>query len=295
MVKSKKSDGSQFLRFFGPLLDALRTLGGSASGKEAVEQVGRDLRISDAAQNELMSSGSPRFPNQVAWARFYLSREGLLDSSKRGVWSLTKKGWATKLSHEDARQIFAKWVKVFAAERKRRQGQEEPEEVVAEGTGGVSHDYRDALLSIIRDLPPDGFERLSQRLLRESGFIQVVVTGRSGDEGIDGFGTLQINPFVSFRVLFQCKRYRRSVSPSQVRDFRGAMQGRADKGIIITTGTFTTEAQREAARDGAPPIELVDGDTLAAMFEKLEIGLRPIQTFQLDLAFFQEFQKRGEA
>ena len=295
MAKSTKSDGSQFLQFFGPLLDALRKLGGSASGREAIEQVARDLSISDAAQNEVMSSGSPRFPNQVAWARFYLSREGLLDSSKRGVWSLTKKGWATRLSRDDARQIFSKWVKVFSAERKRRRAEGEPEEAVAEATGAVSHEYRDILLSLIRELPPEGFERLCQRLLRESGFIQVVVTGRSGDEGIDGFGTLQINPFVSFKVLFQCKRYRSSVSPSQVRDFRGAMQGRADKGIIITTGTFTAEAQREASRDGAPPIELVDGESLITMFEKLEIGLQPVQTFQLDYAFFQEFQKKSDA
>jgi restriction system protein len=143
-------------------------------------------------------------------------------------------------------------------------------------------------------LPPEGFERLCQRILRESDFIQVVVTGRSGDEGIDGYGTLQINPFVSFKVLFQCKRYSKSVSPGHVRDFRGAMQGRADKGIIITTGTFTAEAQREAARDGAPPIELVDGMALIGMLEKLEIGLKPIQTYQPDFAFFEEFQKKKE-
>ena len=295
MAKQKRSEGAQFVRYFGPLLDALRTLGGSASGKEAVEQVALELKISDEAQNEVMSSGSPRFPNQVAWARFYLSREGLLDSSKRGVWNLTKKGWSTKLSHDEARQLFSKWVKVFAVERKRRQEGEEPEETVAEGTGAVSHDYRDVVLDLIRSLPPEGFERLCQRLLRESGFIQVVVTGRSGDEGIDGFGTLQINPFVSFKVLFQCKRYSRSVTPSQVRDFRGAMQGRADKGIIITTGTFTAEAQREASRDGAPPIELVDATSLIGMLERLEIGLRPIQTYQPDFVFFQEFQKKNDA
>jgi restriction system protein len=166
---------------------------------------------------------------------------------------------------------------------------------VAENTVAASRKYREALLTTVRDLPPDGFERLCQRLLRESGFIEVVVTGRSGDEGIDGFGTLQLNPFVSFKVFFQCKRYRRSVSPSQVRDFRGAMQGRADKGIIITTGTFTAEAQREAARDGAPPIELVDGEALVEMFETLEVGLRPVRTFELDAAFFHEFQKKSEA
>src|SRR5438067_9119761 len=135
-----------------------------------------------------------------------------------------------------------------------------------------------------------GFERLSQRLLREAGFIQVVVTGRGGDEGIDGYGTLQINPLVSFKVLFQCKRYRKSVSPSHVRDFRGAMAGRADKGIIITTGTFTAEARREASRDGAHPIELIDGEKLLDMLEKLELGLKPVTTYEVEHAFFKEFE-----
>ncbi len=67
--------------------------------------------------------------------------------------------------------------------------------------------------------------------------------------------------------------------------------GRADKGIIITTGTFTLEAKKEARRDGVPPIELVDGDTLLEMFEKLELGVVPKQTFDIDERFFDEFQK----
>ncbi len=138
-------------------------------------------------------------------------------------------------------------------------------------------------------LPPSGFERLCQRLLRESGFQQVIVTGRSGDGGIDGNGLLQINPFVSFQVLFQCKRYAGSVSASQIRDFRGAMMGRADKGIILTTGTFTKDAKNEAIRDGAPPIELVDGEKLLAMFEQLELGLKPVTTYEIDDDFFGEF------
>jgi restriction system protein len=140
-------------------------------------------------------------------------------------------------------------------------------------------DHRPALLDLIKSLSPGGFERLSQRLLRESGFQHVSVTGKSGDGGIDGIGTLQMNPFVSFNVLFQCKRYQGAVTPSQVRDFRGAMMGRAEKGLIITTGTFTLEAKKEARRDGVPPIELVDGDILVDMFEKLELGLIPKKDF----------------
>ena len=127
--------------------------------------------------------------------------------------------------------------------------------------------------------------------MREAGFQRVVVTGKSGDGGIDGHGILQMNPFLSFKVLFQCKRYRGAVVPSQVRDFRGAMMGRADKGIIITTGSFTTEANKEARRDGVPPIELIDGDKLIEMFELLEIGLKPKKTFDIDENFFEEFRK----
>jgi restriction system protein len=154
-----------------------------------------------------------------------------------------------------------------------------------------SSDYRTNLLNLIKSLPPSGFERLSQRLLRESGFQKVEVTGRAGDGGIDGVGILQVTPFVSFNILFQCKRYQGAVTPSQIRDFRGAMVGRADKGIIITTGTFTLEAKKEARRDGAPPIELVDGDTLVQMFEKLQLGLLPRTTYDVDEKFFDDFKK----
>ncbi|HLN25411.1 MAG TPA: restriction endonuclease, partial [Patescibacteria group bacterium] len=109
--------------------------------------------------------------------------------------------------------------------------------------------------------------------------------------GIDGYGTLQINPLVSFKVLFQCKRYRNSVSPSHVRDFRGAMAGRADKGIIITTGSFTAEARREASRDGVPPIELIDGEKFVDMLEHLELGVVPVVAFEIDEKFFSEFRE----
>ena len=289
-TKQKKDDGAQFVRYFGPLLDALRGLGGSAKPDEAVDRVSSDLKISDDVLNETLPSGGSRFRNQVAWARFYLVREGLISSSKHGVWSLSEVGFKTTLSQEQARVLFLKWVKIFQEQRKQRNASEPVAEKVAEGTGSVSKDYRDEALEALLSLAPAGFERLSQRLLREAGFTQVVVTGQSGDGGIDGFGILQVNPLVSFKVLFQCKRYAKSVVPSQVRDFRGAMSGRADKGIIITTGTFTAEAKREATRDGAPPIELLDGEKLIDMLERFELGLNPVTTFELDHAFFNEFR-----
>ncbi|MBW2608893.1 MAG: restriction endonuclease [Deltaproteobacteria bacterium] len=147
------------------------------------------------------------------------------------------------------------------------------------------------MLNTLQTLSANGFERISQRLLREAGFEQVIVSGRSGDGGIDGHGILQINPFVSFKVLFQCKRYKGSVSASQIRDFRGAMMGRADKGIILTTGSFTLDAKKEARRDGVPPIEIIDGTKLTEMFEHLELGLKPKKEYEVDYAFFEDFKK----
>jgi restriction system protein len=291
--RTNQSEGAQFVRFFGPILDALRSLGDSATPGEVVEHIASALAIPEETLNEVTPSGALRFPNRVAWARFYLYREGLIGSSRRGIWNLTEKGKTTHLSQEDANAMFQKWSRTFAEERKRGKvdqpaaGEHPPDDDVVTGLG-----YRDQLLAILRDLPPDGFERLSQRLLREAGFVQVFVTGRSGDGGIDGYGTLQVNPLVSFKVLFQCKRYRDAVSSPHVRDFRGAMQGRADKGIIITTGTFTADAQKEANRDGVPPIELVDGSKLVDLFSNLQLGLKPVNTFEIDSDFFTVFREK---
>lgn len=289
-MKKKNLEGAQFVKFFGPVLAALQKLGGSGKPDEVVERIATDLGLSDEEQNDLLPSGESRFRNQVAWARFYLVREGLVGSSKRGVWNLTEQGQTTTLTNAQAREIFLRWVKIFQEQRKAKAAETEPiAEQVAEGTGTPSKDYRAETLELLLGLPPAGFERLSQRLLREAGFTQVNVTGQSGDGGIDGYGTLQINPLVSMKVLFQCKRYTKSVSPSHVRDFRGAMAGRADKGIIVTTGTFTAEARREASRDGVSPIELIDGERLIDMLESLELGLNPVTTYEVNHAFFSEF------
>lgn len=290
--RRKSESGAQFVRYLGPVLDALRKLGGSGAPDEVVERIAADLKIADEVQNEILPSGEPRYRNQVHWARFYLVREGLLDSSKRGVWSLTERGRGTHLTLEQSREIFLRWVKNFQEQRRAKASPEEPAaEQIAEEPGAPSNGYQIETLDLLLKLTPSGFEQLAQRILREAGFTQVVVTGQSGDGGIDGYGTLQINPLVSFKVLFQCKRYTKSVTPSHVRDFRGAMAGRADKGIIITTGSFTAEARREASRDGVPPIELIDSDKLIRMLESLELGLRPVTTYEIDHAFFREFQK----
>jgi restriction system protein len=285
-----KSKGPQFIRFFRPIIEVLKETGGSGTAAEVLDLVIEKMMIPESEQAVVNKSGQSRVRNQIYWAKFYLANEGYIDSSKRGVWSLTEKGLSSDTIAFDALVIFKEIHKNFVKEKK-------PQELIKPLVGETEEeeieppDHRTHLLNLIKSLPPSGFERLSQRLLRESGFQKVAVTGKSGDGGIDGVGILQVNPFVSFNVLFQCKRYQGAVTPAQIRDFRGAMMGRADKGIIITTGTFTIEAKKEARRDGAPPIELVDGDTLVQMFEQLQLGLIPRTTYDVDEKFFDDFKK----
>jgi restriction system protein len=290
--------GSRFARYLNPVLAAVRTLGGSARPREVYDYVARTLGISDAERSIPNQSGVSRFENDVAWARFYLARAGYLDASRHGVWALTDNGRAVaeltdseipdliRQVQADSRSVPSPAPLPAASDSTRDAGDDEAESEPPDLPKGT---YREEALEILRAVSPAGFERFCQRLLREAGFQQVRVTGRSGDGGIDGIGILQVNPFVSFKVLFQSKRYAGSVTPAQVRDFRGAMMGRADKGLILTTGTFTADAQAEAVRDGVPPIELVDGHGLVTLLEQLELGLRPKQTFEVDRAFFEDF------
>lgn len=271
-VAQKKQ--AQFVKWFGPLLDALRDLGDSGRPREVSDRIANNLNIPDAVLDETLKSGGRRFHNQVAWARQYLVWEGLLDSSKHGTWTLTQKGRTTHITELEARAIFKKWVAIHAENRKQKAAEEQDahdEEELAPDLPSASEKL--SLIKVLRSLSPLGFEKVSRELLRESGFENVEITGGSADGGIDGFGTLEINPFVSFKVLFQCKRYAEGnlVGRSQVGDFRNAMIGRAEKGIIITTSSFTNAAVLEANREGAPQVELVDGIKLVEMFQHVEL------------------------
>lgn len=291
--KRKKSTQAEFTKWFGPLLNALRELGGSGRPKEVVEEIAKAEKIKDSQREEVMKSGILRFDNQVAWARQYLVWEGLLDNSQKGVWTLSSKGQETFLTQDDARTIFLKWVEIHQKAKKHKsskdkivqtQEQEEPEE--------LDNEITPTLLEVLQSVSPIGFEHVCKRLLREHGFENVHVTQASHDGGIDGYGTLELNPFVSMKVLFQCKRYKGTVSRAQIGDFRNAMIGRADKGIILTTGTFSEDAKREASRDGAPPIELIDGKKLVKLFEKAELGVKPKIVYEVDYNFFETYMKK---
>ena len=217
MGRNPIAQGPKFVGYFWPVIEILRELGGSARPAEVRERIAATLGISEVAQNETLRSGFPRFDNQVAWARFYLAKAGIIDSSARGVWTLTEKGRGLpRLTHQEAVDLFKTVHAQFHVDRESDEATEAEEGEVAPQDAALSSatNYRQQLLSTLQKLPSSGFERFCQRLLRESGFQEVTVTGRSGDGGIDGLGILQVSPLVSFKVLFQCKRYIGLVTPN---------------------------------------------------------------------------------
>jgi restriction system protein len=256
-----------------PTIQALQILGGSGTTEEIYEKVVQILNLPDEILNTPHGSTSQSAVEyRLGWSRTYLKKYGLLQNSERGVWSLVST--FININILDAKEI----VKVVREADKSKLAQPAQSDETDETINSVEIleeiAWHQKLHKILLSLDPSAFERLAQRLLRESGFIQVQVTGKSGDGGIDGVGIARINGFLSFHVLFQCKRYQGSVTAGQIRDFRGAMQGRTDKGLFITTGTFTRDAIKEATRDGAPPIDLIDGEQLVQRLKELSLGVK---------------------
>jgi restriction system protein len=290
MSRAKKGQ-TEFVQWMGPLLDCLRAVGGSARPKEVSNWIARELNLPPELTEATIKSGANRFHNQVQWARQYLVWEGLLDDSKRGIWTLSPLGWKIRVDDDAARNIFLERVKTSQALRK----QNAVDDVlpVPETADAVSPEEAQELdlLAVLKALPPYGFELICGRLLREHGFEDVDVTQRSRDGGIDGYGLLRLSPFVSLRVAFQAKRYKDVVSRSAVGEFRNALLGRAEKGVFITTGRFTVDAESEASRDGVIPIELIDGEQLVQLFQDAGIGVKPKTVYEIDHAFFDEFRR----
>jgi restriction system protein len=274
-----------------PLLDALFALGGSGSIDEIYEKVLEleeiDEEISSIPHNP-EKSNLTEVGYRLAWARTYLKKFGFLENSTRGVWALTS------LAKEQKRvdpQTVVKEVREADKAQSVQKNSKVKNEIIELNDSDTpeTQSWREELYHLlIKEVSPDAFERLAQRLLRESGFVQVEVTGRTGDGGIDGKGIARIHGFMSFHVIFQCKKYQGSVSAGEIRDFRGAMVGRADKGLFITTGTFTPAAIKEATRDGAPPIDLVDGEQLAEKLKELKLGVQTemIEKVTIDKSWF---------
>ncbi len=267
------------IELFNPTLQALHSLGGSGTNLEIHDEVVKILDLSDEQIQLLHDPGNShktKIAVRLAWTRTWLKRKGLVDNPVEGVWVLTPLGQKTRtLNPADVEAaVIREWEPKYwlGPSHLSEEGSLETKSEKIDDT----EQWRATLYELLIQMKPEGFERLVQRMLRESGFTQVDVTGSSGDGGdggIDGIGIVRIGGFLSFRVLFQCKRWKSPVGPRTVRDFRGAMMGRTDKGLIVTTGNFTQEAMREARRDGVPEIDLIDGEQLIDKLKALSLGV----------------------
>ncbi|MCU0353873.1 MAG: restriction endonuclease [Cytophagales bacterium] len=286
MAKKKFDTMPSYDELIIPTLKALKQLGGSGTIDEINENVYRIAKLPDETLKITHGDSSlqSEIDYRLAWSRTYLKKFGLIENSSRGVWVLSKPDVEPdKINYNE----IVKTVK----ESMKANNTNKPSDFseMAVQVESIVH-WKEELLETLLTIAPDAFERLAQRILRESGFVQVEVTGKSGDGGIDGKGIVKISGFLSFHVIFQCKRYRKSVTPSEVRDFRGAMQGRADKGLLITTGTFTRDAIKEATRDGAPPIDLIDGELLCEKLKEFKLGVSTefVEQVQINTDWFSQ-------
>ncbi|CAG7857869.1 hypothetical protein MCAMS1_02847 [biofilm metagenome] len=271
--KKFNSDIPAFDELFIPTVKALEELGGSGSVEEINNKVYLIAKLTDDilqvphGQEGTMSEVDYR----LTWTRNYLKNYNLLENSSRGIWALKSNININDLDPNIIVKAVREKNRIKSTTNETINKEAIEQDVLKEIENAVS--WKDQLLNVLYSLSPAAFERLAQRILRESGFFHVEVTGKSGDGGIDGKGIIRVGGLLSFHVIFQCKRYKGSVTPNQIRDFRGAMQGRADKGLFITTGTFTRESIKEATRDGAPPIDLIDGDMLCDKLKELKLGV----------------------
>ena len=275
-ISKKKCPGYQF--FIKPTIDALYQLGGSGANSEIYKKVIKNTNLSEEIIDEMHSFTMTEVEYKLMWARTYLKNYGAVENSKQGVWVLTTKGAAlAKQADLDVKEII-RFTNNKNGETK---------------TNGTDNDsptepkgWREQITDLLLNMSPYAFEKLAQRLLRECGFSDVEVTKKSGDGGIDGTGKLRIKGSFSFKVAFQCKRYKGAVGAPEIRDFRGSLSTNIEKGVLITTGSFTRAALEEASSEGKRLIDLMDGEELINKLAEYGIGLNEVKSYEVDMDFF---------
>ena len=297
MARTKKILAPTYTELIVPTYQALLKLGGSGTNNEICEQVIKDMQLTDEVVDEshLGSENQTELEYQLAWARTYLKNYGVIINSARSVWSITSN--YTNGAELDAKEIVA-YTANRNAERRAAAGKivvdapKQPDDGIAQNDETEYPEeikpWRQRLAEVLQNMDPYGFERLAQRVLRECGFTQVEVTKKSGDGGIDGTGKLKINGIFSFNVAFQCKRYKGAVGPGEIRDFRGSLTTDIEKGVFITTGTFTKAAKEEASNPGKQQIDLIDGEEFINKIAQYGIGVREVITYEIDEEFFKK-------
>ena len=289
MGKKRSILSPTYVDLIKPTYNALKELGGSGTNTEICEKVIELLELPDEVIDEshLGNINQTELEYQLAWARTYMKNFGIIENSARSVWSITPQ-FRNELN-ATAKEIVANMNKY----RKRNANKIEEDVIESVDDNPDDNEYPEEvkpwkvkLSEVLMNMDPYGFERLTQRLLRECGFTEVKVTKKSGDGGIDGTGKLRINGIFSFTVAFQCKRYKGSVGSAEIRDFRGSLTTDIEKGVFITTGTFSKAAKEEASNHGKKQIDLIDGEEFINKLAEYGIGVREVKTYEVNEQFF---------
>ncbi|TGM33905.1 hypothetical protein EHQ71_00005 [Leptospira levettii] len=193
-----------FNKLFSPTLLALKELGGSGRNEEIEEKVIKILKLKDEEVNDIHRGNVTKLNYRLRWARNYLKNAGYLENSSRGVWALIGPALHDINISEDS-IIKAAKLATASIQNDNQSQINETVEPIPTTQEEIQESWREILLTTIKGIEPDQFERLTQRLLRELGLSDVEVTGRSGDRGIDGKGLLKLGvislTFLSKNIL----------------------------------------------------------------------------------------------
>ena len=272
------------------MLETMRRIQLPASRSEVCDHVADKLKLTEGQRAVPCANGSmPEYMDRVGWTLSFLKQAGAVDNVTRGSWSLTEEGETVAFDEIERRISTAR------AEYQRRRNRADTEADDEESTGSEQSEshWIDELLARLYSISPTGFERLAKELLLKAGFDEVEVTRASRDGGIDGVGTYRPSGLISFRTSFQCKRWKDSpVGAPDVQAFQGAIQGQSDRGIFITTSYFTRDAEIQASRPGALPVDLISGTRLAELLKEHELGVQTemVERVTVDSSYFDQFE-----
>jgi restriction system protein len=283
------------------MLPLLKFLGDEQehSKRESVEALAKEFHLTNEEMNELLSSGQQAvFDNRVGWARTYMKKAGLVESTRRGFFRITQDGLEVLKKNPEA--IDIKFLDQFPGFKEFRQvkrvkkGQEPvfigrddeqtPEELLESGYQKIRQDLIQELLGQIKQCSPIFFERLVVELLVKMGYggsrqDAGKAVGRSGDEGIDGM--IKEDRLGLDVIYIQAKRWDATIGRPEIQKFVGALQGqRAKKGIFITTADFSNEAIQYASSIDCK-IVLVDGEQLAQLMIDFNLGVSKIAFYEI--------------
>jgi len=277
------------------------------SFREAIEALAKDFHLSDEERREMLPSGQQEvFDNRIGWARTYLKKAALIETTKRAVNKITQRGLDVLKNKPGKIDVsYLAQFQEFQDFRTLRHSRTEetpdvetssntPEELLERAYQKLREDLAVDMLQRLKACSPSFFERLVVEVIVKMGYGGTrkdagKAVGKSGDGGIDGI--IKEDKLGLDAIYIQAKRWENTVGRPEIQKFIGALaQQRAKKGIFITTSSFSAEAEDCVSRIEAKVI-LIDGETLAQLMIDNNVGVSTVCTYEIkkaDSDYFSE-------